>query len=677
MDSRSFRAWLVGTSVLSAVTLYANLISAEEIGLDTITVTSTRTEDKAVNTLAGASVVTETELKRHQPDRLSGVLNAVPGVNVQEDSDDPASVINIRGLQDFGRVNVLIEGARQNFQRSGHGGNGQIYLEPELIKKVDITRGPVSTIYGSGAIGGVINFGLVDPSDIIEPGETWALQQKGLFNSNRDGFLSSTTFAAQPHPAFGVVGNFVYRNDPNYTDGNGNTVPFTSRDVISGLVKGKWDISDETRVEFIHLRQHYDYTSGALGVVRQTDTEDESIIVRAKHTSADNPLIDVTLSGYYTTTLTEQVEISGGLTPGNRRSFEINTAGTDVFNTSRFSTGEIQHAVTYGADVFRDEVVTADPGGNGDEFTPSGERIAYGFYIQDEITYSSWFELILALRYDGYQLRSAIGNLRVNDTNLAPKVTLGLTPFAGVQVYGTYAEGYRAPAISETLIQGNHPPPAPFALLPNPNLQPETAQNLEAGINLSFDGVIREDDRFRGKANVYHNEIDNFIGDVFLPPFIAPPAGSFQYVNIAKAEIYGFEVEALYDFNIGFLQASYSYTKGDDKTANQPLDTIYPHKFVGTLGFRFLDDALTVGGRLTSVAAQNRIPPPAGNPLILPSRAYDLVDLFATYDHNRYFSTAITLKNITDQQYVPFRQVQGTPSPGFAALLSATVKIGG
>src|SRR5690606_40939425 len=66
---------------------------------------------------------------------------------------------------------VLVEGARQNFQRSGHGANGAFYLEPEMLKSVDVTRGPTSTIYGSGAIGGVVAFELLDADDILMPGE--------------------------------------------------------------------------------------------------------------------------------------------------------------------------------------------------------------------------------------------------------------------------------------------------------------------------------------------------------------------------------------------------------------------------------------------------------------------------------------------------------------------------
>ena len=72
----------------------------------------------------------------------------------------------------------MIEGARQNFARSGHDADGSILLEPEMLKRVDVTRGPTSTIYGSGAIGGVVAFELLDADDISEAGEYAAVRTR-------------------------------------------------------------------------------------------------------------------------------------------------------------------------------------------------------------------------------------------------------------------------------------------------------------------------------------------------------------------------------------------------------------------------------------------------------------------------------------------------------------------
>ena len=66
-------------------------------------------------------------------------------------------------------------------------------------------------------------------------------------------------------------------------------------------------------------------------------------------------------------------------------------------------------------------------------------------------------------------------------------MTVGITPVNGFTVYGTYAEGYRAPAVTETLVAGAHPPFAPgcptlFTFVPNPNLRPEVGKTKEVGV---------------------------------------------------------------------------------------------------------------------------------------------------------------------------------------------------
>ena len=101
-----------------------------------------------------------------QPQTIADSVVGIPGVATQGNADDPGQAINIRGLQDFGRVNVTVDGARQNFQKSGHNANGQFYLDPEFLSRIDITRGPSATVFGSGAIGGVAAFTTRDVIDL-------------------------------------------------------------------------------------------------------------------------------------------------------------------------------------------------------------------------------------------------------------------------------------------------------------------------------------------------------------------------------------------------------------------------------------------------------------------------------------------------------------------------------
>ena len=146
-----------------------------------------RTGETSIKALASVSHVDQEQIDRRMASTPNELLRGVPGVTVQADARRTASSINIRGLQDFGRVAVIVDGARQNFQRSDHGTQSTFYIDPELIKSVDVIRGPVANTYGSGAIGGVVMFDTKDAEDFLKAGETWATSLSGRYETNGKG----------------------------------------------------------------------------------------------------------------------------------------------------------------------------------------------------------------------------------------------------------------------------------------------------------------------------------------------------------------------------------------------------------------------------------------------------------------------------------------------------------
>src|SRR5882762_9458190 len=185
--------------------------------LDTITVAASKTEERAIDALAPVSVVTLEQIQGLQPKRLSDIFYNVPGVSFQDRGDDPATAINIRGLQDFGRVAVVVDGARQNYQRTGHNANGSFFLDPELIGGVDVVRGPTANIYGSGAIGGVVSFRTKDINDVVRPGERWGVDMTGSYGTNKDRGLGSIFGGVRVDPNVDVFGGGL--SDPGQLQG--------------------------------------------------------------------------------------------------------------------------------------------------------------------------------------------------------------------------------------------------------------------------------------------------------------------------------------------------------------------------------------------------------------------------------------------------------------------------
>jgi len=623
--------------------------------LEKLVATATRIGENVYDTLSGSSAVTRDQLEVEMPGApVSQIMTLVPGVTTQTSADDPGTAINMRGLQDFGRVNVMVDGARQNFQKNGHEANGTFYLDTNMLKAVEVTRGPSSVVYGSGAIGGVVNFTTIDADDVLQEGATKGGRVKLGLDTNGFGPTVHGEAAIKIEDAaeFVIAGTWFQPDD--YSSGDGEDIE-SAQDLRSGLAKAKFRPTDDQEITLSATRYFNTFENGSSSI-REVDVTVDTYTAGYRYTP-DSDFWDLSAKVYYTSTLSDQAAVLGD----SEQSFDIGTTGLDIFNTSKFDTGAFSHELTYGADVFRDRVTTVDPAGSSDDLTPSGTRVAYGTYVQDKISFDDWLEVIGALRYDGYSLKD--DDVSIDGERLSPKITVGVTPWEQVTFYTTYAEGYRAPAITETLIDGFHPPPVMGQFIPNPNLMPEVAHTIEAGVNLRFDDVIASD-QLRVKLGVFQNDVDDYI-DQHLWPFPIP--GRYQYVNIAKARIKGLEFEANYDAGTIFAGLSGQIMDGENLTDGGPLQKVPPFRVVTSLGFRAMDERLTAGTRLTIVGKKDD-----DTATGFVGEAYQLVDLFANFEVNDTTTANLQLNNIFDREYTQY--LNADPSPGFNAKASLTIK---
>lgn len=685
---RHFRSG--AAAALAAAFLGCSMAAAQGIQLDGITVTSTKTSEAAIDALSGTSTLGKEQLdQQFQADRVSSFLNTIPGVSTAEAASDTAQAINIRGLMDFGRVNVLIEGARQNFQRTGHNADGVFYIEPEMLKGVDITRGPTATIYGSGAIGGVVAFSLLDADDILRGGETAAIRSRTRYTSNGDGMLYSETGAVKVGN-FDVLGQLNWRSIGSYQDGSGRVVSDSDSDTNSGLAKARWRPAPGHEITGTIVDYNSEFVNTVGAARRDTDVQSEQYTLGYTFSRPDVPLVNFSAKIYSVNTNLAQkrLDSTGSLDPKDAfRTFDIVTKGIDVTNTSRFNFGSTKLALTYGADAFTDEVTTTDTSGFGNLFTPRGDRTVTGTFIQGHATFFNTLDVIAALRYDTYELSG--GALDTEGSRVSPKLTVGYTPLKGFTLFGTFAEGYRAPSITETLVTGLHPVPEfPFEFIPNANLRPEVAHNLEAGVNLKFDDVMKRGDAFRGRIVAFRNKIDDFIDPTFdvalkLPPPMGPPTFpddfdlTVQYLNVPRATIEGIELEGMYDARAWFFGVAAHRIRGVNDVTGDNLYSIPADKLTLTAGFRAYDQKLIAGGRVHFVASQDRVPATPNDfvsAIVEPTDAYTLVDLFAQYTLTDYAILNFNIDNLFDVNYRPYLYQQN--NPGFTARVGLTVRLG-
>ncbi|MFD1198784.1 TonB-dependent hemoglobin/transferrin/lactoferrin family receptor [Brucella gallinifaecis] len=616
--------------------------------LDTITISPTIQNAAAIDAMASTSVVTQRDIDRIQATTAADLFRSTPGVHASLNGDDPATSINIRGLQEYGRVAVTLDGARQDYWRVGHG-SGSFYIEPEMLKQVTVIRGPVSNAYGSGGIGGLVAFETKDAGDFLRDNETWALSEKLRYETNGKGWMTSTVGAYRFHENFDIIGNLNYRDSDPYKNGDGDVVRWTGERVVSGLGKVTIRPAEGHELKFGYSRQKYnDIMTGSSGSTSATlSTYDASTIINNytgnyTYRPEDNPLWDLSMNAYYSSTDNDQYQIWKPADIGKTRFYNVSTAGFRAYNSSKFETDAMTHTVTYGVDYYKMRGESdADNFGNGDQQ-------AYGGVLQWQGDYQKWLELIGAVRYDGYRLD---GTLKGDKTasaqdvssdghRFSPRLSIGVTPWDGIQFYGLYSQGYRVPHMQDMFRQnGSHG----SGYEPNLLLEPEVATSFEAGINLRQDGIFDAGDQLRAKLNFFHTDVKNYINTVSKGSYTTSE-------NVGTARLRGVELEGTYDNWWGYVNLAASFTNAEMKDgiyegqslSNTPLDNVS-----ATLGLKAFDEKLIYGVEYQSFGKVVR---PSGKNVYTYPR-YDLVNVFANVKMNDHLKLDFGIDNIFNKSY--------------------------
>jgi hemoglobin/transferrin/lactoferrin receptor protein len=625
MNSSIFRRKKISSIELVGILLLSSssALSAEESSgsgtfttLQGVTVTATRTEREAFDVPESVSIVDQQQIEREQPQNFGQILQYLPNVDIAGGPRSIGNQVNIRGLSDD-RILFLIDGARQNFSR-GH--NSSVFLDPELLKKVEVVRGPASAVWGSGALGGVVAFTTKDAADMLAPGERFGARIKGGYQSVNSQWLGSTSIYGVAGDSFDYLFDFSYRNAGDIELGSGRKLKNSGFESYAGLAKLTWSPDPFNTVAFSALT--FDQ-AGEVPSNPQTlstpdnlvdrDTEQRNFALRYSYNDPDNRYLEPELLVYFNTTHTDetrQVDSRHDIT-------EFETIGVNARNSMRFGdSGFVDQRLSYGLDFYHDEAEGQRNGSRRDSF-PGGQSDVIGLYVQDEITLWNRLTVIPGVRWDRFENQSSdslIPDQAEDAFSFKAGSNLAVTDWLSINA--AYNEAFRAPNLGELFVSGTHftcGPGCANLFVPNPNLKPEKAHNIDVGFRLHRDSLFLDDDRARFRAVYFHNEVTNFIDTEVVFAFHPVPGnpglgGTTTNRNVRDALLEGFEVELSYDMPYGYTGVAYSQTRGDDETTHQPLSDIPADKWVVQAGLRYPPFDLALGWRARIVAAQDRVP---------------------------------------------------------------------
>lgn len=612
--------------------------SAATHGLSEIVVSATRLPESGHQGPVPVGVITRAEMDQRMTRNLADLLKDMPGVTTAGGPRQAAAKPNVRGLGE-GRVVMRIDGARQNFQTRHR---GQSFVDPLLLEQVEVLRGPASTLHGSGAIGGVVNVRTMDADSFLGEDERFGGRLTSAYEDNERGRFGAVTVAGRNEQA-GVLASVSRQKADDFKDGSGNRVDVTGHDGLSWLLKGHWDAAEATRVTLAHMDHEDDSRSFAtadrpVGTLIDRVTSQRTTTLHLTHDPLDRDWLDADITFYHSDLkLDEQaVEVV------NRQVNRLETFGLDAFNRSEFELASTRHQLVYGVEFYRDEQEGFENGVPRLQFANSRQD-TFGAFLQDRIELSDRFAMTLGLRHDRTRQRAereGTEKISSDSTSLLAQGSYALLP--GLHAHLGYSEAFRAPNLRELYIGGQHFPGNTY--LPNPDLKPETARNVELGLTHVRSDLIADGDRLRSRIAVFRNDVDDFINQV-----VDGVSNTTRFLNVAEARIEGVEFSIDYAHPRWRARVFGSRLRGDDRLADLPLESI-PGDEVGLVGARrWLDGQLETGTRVIYTAAQNRVPIGPHNAPQTPS--HTLVDLFASWLPTEAWRFDLRVDNLTDKSY--------------------------
>ncbi|ECC8923767.1 TonB-dependent hemoglobin/transferrin/lactoferrin family receptor [Salmonella bongori] len=620
---------------------------------DTLTVTATGNPRSAFEAPMMVSVLDTADPENQTAASAADLLHSVPGITLSGTGRTNGQDVNLRGYDRRG-VLVLVDGVRQGTD-TGH--LNSTFLDPALIKRVEIVRGPSALLYGSGALGGVIAYTTVDASDLLMEGQRYGFR---VFGTGGTGDHSLGMGAS----AFGRTDNldgllsWSSRDRGDLRQGDGSTAP-NDESINNMLAKGTWKI-DEAQALSGSLRY---YNNAAQEPKNPQDLAansvsnpmtDRSTIQRDmqltyKLAPQGNDWLNAESKVYWS-----EARINAQNIDNTSEYREQTTTGGKVENRTRLLTDSFaSHLLTYGGEYYRQE---QKPGGVTTGFPEAKIDFSSG-WLQDEITLRNLpVTLLGGTRYDNYR-GSSDGYADVDADKWSSRAGMTISPTDWLMLFGSYAQAFRAPTMGEMYNDSKHFSIGRFYTnywVPNPDLRPETNETQEYGIGLRFDNLMLADDALEFKASYFDTNAKDYISTTV--DFAARTTMSY---NVPNAKIWGWDVMTKYTADLFSLDMAYNRTRGKNTDTGEYISSINPDTVTSKLNIPLAHSGFSVGwigtfaDRSTHVSSQYTKQP-----------GYAVNDFYISYQGQQALkgmTTTLVLGNAFDKAYW---SPQGIPQDG-------------
>jgi outer membrane receptor for ferrienterochelin and colicins len=519
----------------------------EAAELAPVVVTATRTEQQLEDAPAAMTVITQEDLKNAPVRDITDAIRETTGINLFGRGVGSRKVIMIRGMESQHSL-ILVDGKRINATDDviGHSDFQYSWLPIEAIERIEIVRGPLSTLYGSEALGGVVNI-------ITKPiGEKWH-STVSLFTGMREDSRGGEEYKANFY-ATGPLGNKfalsltgeLSKQEKTPLKADEQVSEFEGKEIKSGSLKLSFvPVKQQTLELFLSYvdeeRPRNTFSSGSNPVLHESTYEMERTHISLEHRGQFGDL--ESQARLYRSNFDVENFTTQGVAPTTPQELI-----DEVFDGHiSFPLGE-SHLLTAGVE-YRIETLKHSALTNDEE-----NATHKALFAQDEFDLTDNLLLTLGARLDHHEF---FGNETSPRAYLVYHLTKNLT------VKGGYGHGFKAPTLKqispEYQFLGFH------SFFGNAELQPETSDNYELSLAYHTKSLT-------AKATFFHNDIDDLIDFLCITNCTERLGREFLYVNVEEARTKGIETELNLSLPYGFdIALNYTYLEAKDLTNDQRI----------------------------------------------------------------------------------------------------------
>lgn len=675
--------------------------------LDTVTAVANRRPEPVSQVAAPVSTVQREDIERLLMQDSADLARFVPGLRVDSDSTRfGGGGFSLRGLGG-NRVRVELDGVPlpETFSVGQFASASRDLADLELLERIEVLRGPASTLYGSDALAGIIALSSRNADSVLalRPGQSAVTGLRSGFSQRDQGLLAAALHAQEVGTEATLLlaasrrdGEAVQnlgdgaRSEPNPAD--------SRREALLAKFAGRssWLGDYEVIAEGSRGERQTDVVSQRFGPGRFASTtllladdryQRERLSLSTRWQFDDPRAHELALLAYLqnseVTQDTAQTRNPDRSTPfpslrERRFRFEQDSLGIDLVASAAWRGPRLRHALLYGIELerqeyggFRDGVETNLATGARSnvilgerfpvrDFPPSvAERV--GLFAQDEIRFGRW-SLVPGLRYEHYHLdarpdalfREDFPDLSVVDDSagaLTGKLGLRFALSDQQQLFAQFAQGFRSPPFSDLNI-GLLLPVLNYEVRPNPNLRDERSRGIDLGWRWS--GA-----RSALSVTAFYNRYRDLI-DSRANLGVDPDTGAlvFQSINRQRARIEGIEVEGQHRLGERWtLRGAASWARGDDLSRDQPLNSVDPARLA--LGLAFSADSGRWGSELlaTATARKRRLDESSGQLFAPPG--HTVIDLTGWWQPMEALRLHAGLNNLFDRKHWLWSNTRG------------------